>query len=91
MPSPLNSQGFPGGANGKESAWQCRRHKRHRFDPWVGKIPWRTAWPPTPGFMPGEPHGRRSLVGYSPEGRTEPDTTEGLSTLALPSRGWCWH
>ena len=31
--------GFPGGANGKESAYQCRRCKRHRLNPWVGKIP----------------------------------------------------
>ena len=30
---------FPGGATGKEPACQCRRHKRHGFDPWFGKIP----------------------------------------------------
>ena len=47
--------GFPGGASGKESACQCRRHKRHRFDPWIGKIPWRMAWQPTPVSLPGEP------------------------------------
>ena len=35
---------LPGGTSGKEPASQCRRHKRHRFDPWVGKIPWRRAW-----------------------------------------------
>ena len=35
------------------------------FDPWVGKIPWRRAWQPTPVFLPGESHGLRSLVGYS--------------------------
>ena len=40
------------------------------FDPWVGKIPWRRKWHPTPVFLPGESHGRRSLVGYSPWGRT---------------------
>jgi len=56
---------FPGGASGKESACQCRRHKRHRFDPWVGKIPWRRAWELTPVFLPGESHGQRNLVGYS--------------------------
>ena len=39
-----------------------------RFDPWVGKIPWRKAWQPTPVFLPGESHGQRSLVGYSPQG-----------------------
>ena len=33
--------GFPGGASGKEPAFQCRRHRRLRFDPWVRKIPWR--------------------------------------------------
>ena len=60
--------GFPGGARGKESICQCRRH-RHRFDPWVGKTPWRRVWPPTPGFLPGESNGQRSLAGYSPWGR----------------------
>ena len=44
---------------------------RHRFDPWVGKIPWRRAWQPTPVFLPGESHGQRSLVGYSPCGHKE--------------------
>ena len=47
-----------------------------RFDPWVRKIPWRTEWLPTPVFLPGEPNGQRSLMGYSPWGRTESDTTE---------------
>jgi len=55
--------GFPGGASGKEPACQCRRCKKHGFDPWVGKIPWR-AWQPTPIFLPGESHGQRSLAGY---------------------------
>ena len=40
--------------------------KRHRFDPWVRKIPWRTALQPTPVFLPGESHGQKSLVGYGP-------------------------
>ena len=40
--------------------------KRCRLDSWVGKIPWRTAQQPTPVFLPGEIHGQRSLVGYSP-------------------------
>ena len=53
--------GFPGGASGKEPACQCRRHKRHRFDPWVGKTPWRRRWQPTPVILPGESHGQRSL------------------------------
>ena len=42
----------------------------------VGKIPWKRARPPTPVFLPGESHGQKSLVGYSPQGRTESDTTE---------------
>ena len=39
--------------------------KRVRFDPWIGKIPWRRAQQPTPVFLPGESPGQRSLVGYS--------------------------
>ena len=50
----LHWEYFPGGTSGKEHTCQCRRHKRHRFDPWVGKIPWRRAWQPTPVFLPGE-------------------------------------
>ena len=49
------------------------RHKRLGFDPWVRKIPWRRAWQPTPVFSPGESHGQRSLVGYSPWGHKELD------------------
>ena len=44
----------------------CKRPKRCRFDPWVGKIPWRRAWQLTPVFLPGESHAQRSLAGYSP-------------------------
>ena len=57
---------FPGGASGKEPARQYRRYKRHRFDPWVGKIPWRRKWQPIPVFLLGESHGQRRLVGFSP-------------------------
>ena len=56
----------------------CLQCGRPGFNPWVGKIPWRRKWQPTPGFLPGESHGRRSLVGYSPRGRKESDTTEWL-------------
>ena len=42
------------------------RRKTHRSHPWVGKMPWRRAQPPTPVFLPGESHGQRSLVGCSP-------------------------
>ena len=69
-------RGFPGGTSGEEPAYQCRRPKRCRFDPWVGKLPWRRKWQPAPIFLPGEFHGQRSLAGCSPWGHTESDTTE---------------
>ena len=59
--------------SGKESACQCRRPG---FDPWAGKIPWKRKWHSTPVFLPGELHGQRNLVGYSPWGRKESDMTE---------------
>ena len=46
---------------------------------WVGKIPWRREGLPTPVFWPGEFYVQRSLVGYSPWGHQELDTTERLS------------
>ena len=52
---------------------QCRRPK---FDPWVGKIPWRREWLPTSVLLPGEFHGQRSLAGYRPWGGKESDMTE---------------
>ena len=51
--------------SGKEHACQCRRHKRHKFDPWISKRPWRRKWQPTPVFLPGGYHGQSSLAGYS--------------------------
>ena len=42
---------------------------------WAGKIPWRREWQPTPVFLPGESHGQRRLVGYSPWDHKELDTT----------------
>ena len=64
---------FPGGPEAKTSYYQCRVP---RFDPWVGKIPWRRKWQPSPVLLSGKSHGQRSLVGYSPWGRKEWDTTE---------------
>ena len=69
-------RGFPDGASGKEPTCQCRRLKRFEFDPWVGKIPWRRKWQPTPVFLPGKSHGQRSLVGYSPKCLKELNMTE---------------
>ena len=65
--------GFPSGSGGKASACNA---EDPGFDPWVGKIPWRRKWQPTPVFLPEKSHGQRSLVGYSPWGHKELDTTE---------------
>ena len=45
----------------------------------VGKTRWRKKWQPTPVFLPGEFHGQRNLVGYSPRGQKESDTTQKLN------------
>ena len=64
--------GLPRWLRGKESACQC---KRRGFDPWIGKIHWRRKCQRAPVFLPGEFHGQRSLVGNSPWGHKESDTT----------------
>ena len=69
----ISVPGFPGGSGGEESASSAGDPG---FDPWVGKIPWRRKQQPTPVFLPGESHGQRSLVGYSPRGHKESGTTE---------------
>ena len=51
-------------------------HNRCGSHPWACKIPWRRAQQPTPVFLPGESHGRKSLMDYSPLGRRELDTLE---------------
>ena len=68
--------------------------ERHRFDPWVGKNPWRRAWQPTPVFLTGESYGQKSLLGYSPQGCKESDMTEVnenkhkfLNSCHFPVRG----
>ena len=80
-------RGFPGGPSDKEPTCQCRRCS---FDPWVGKMPWRREWQPTPVSLPGESHGQRSLVGHSPWGPKEWTTTEWLNkwpSLLMNSEG----
>ena len=53
-------------------SWWLRQWRIHRqcrrpgFDPWVKKIPWQREWQPTPAFLPGEFHERKSPAGYSP-------------------------
>ena len=79
----LYSYGFPGGASGKEPACQCRRRKRHGFEPWLGKIPWRREWQLTAEFLLRESHGQRSLVGHSPWSHKELAMTEQTGTLGV--------
>ena len=64
---------LPWWLNGKESA--CRSG---RLNPWVGKISWRRVWQPTWVFLPGEFHGQRNLVGYSPWDHKELEATEPI-------------
>ena len=70
---PYITFGLPWKLNSERIHLQCRRPGSN---PWVGKIPWRRKWQPTPVFLPGKSHGWRSLVGYCLWGRTESDTTE---------------
>ena len=67
----------------------CLQCRRPRFDPWVGKIPWRREWQPTPIFLTREIHEQRRQAGYSPWGRKELDTTEQL-THTHTCEMWTW-
>ena len=53
--------GFPGGTSRRRPACRCWGCKIHGFDPWFGKIPWRRARKPTPGFLTGGSHGQRCM------------------------------
>ena len=63
-------------AQGKESICQCRRCRRHRFDSWLGKIPWRRKWQPTSVFLPRRSCVQRCLEGYSLWGHKESNSTQ---------------
>ena len=54
---------LPRWSSDKESACQCRKHGIY---PWVGKIPYRNKWQPTPVVLPWKSNGQKSLAGYSP-------------------------
>ena len=74
-------------------SWQriCLQCRRPGFNPWVGKIPWRRKWQPTPVCLPGEFHEQRSLAGYSPWASKESDKTEHRHTaLDPPTCTWVW-
>ena len=74
----LSLWGLLDGTSGKEPACQCRRHKRHGFNPWVRKIPGRRKQNTATLFFPGKFHGERNLVGYSSWDHKEPDRTENI-------------
>ena len=59
----------------------CLQCRRPGFNPWVRKIPRRRGWQPTPVFLPGESHGQRNLVAYSPWSHKELDPTKWLNTF----------
>ena len=80
--------GFPDGSASKASTCNIGRHRRLGFDPWVGKIPWRRKWQPTPVFLLGKSHGQRNLEGYSPKDCKELDTTEHSSTYIIYVSWW---
>jgi len=67
--------GFPAVTRGKKFTCKFRILKKLRFSPWVGKIPWRRAWQPTPVLLSEESCEQRSLVGYSPWGCKESERT----------------
>ena len=77
--------GFPSGTSGKEPACQCRRCKRCGFDPWVGKIPWRRAWQPTPIFLSGESMDRGAWQAMVHRVAKSQTLLKGLSTNAYQS------
>ena len=52
---------------------------------------WRRKWQPTPVFLPGKSHGQRSLVGYSPWGCKESDTTEWLHLNLIYEKDRIWY
>ena len=56
--------GLPSWLSGKEPACQCKRDRRWRFSPWVGKIPWRRKWQPIPVFLPGSPVDRGAWLQF---------------------------
>ena len=76
---PTDTQGFPSGSDGNESA--CFAGDPGSIPGW-GRFPGEGNGKPTPVFLPGESHGQRSLAGYSLWGHKESDTTEQLSMHA---------
>ena len=66
---------FPGGSDGKASAYNAGDPGSI---PGLGRFSGEGNGQPTPVLLPGKSHGQRSVVGYSPRGRKESDTTKRL-------------
>ena len=78
IPLPALGGGLPKWLSGKESTCQCRRCG---CNPWVGKIPWRRKWQPTPGYSClGNPMDRGAWWAMSMEVAKVSDTTECLGS-----------
>ena len=80
----LSQNGLPRGLTASRICLQCKRHRRHGFNSWVGKIPWRRAWQPTLVFLPGEPHGQRGLGGRSATAHGVAESQTPLKRLSSP-------
>ena len=70
--------GLPKWWNGKESIYQCGWHKRCRFNPWFGKMPWKRRCQPTPVFLLAKFHRQESLVVYSPWSHKKSNTIQHM-------------
>ena len=81
-------QGFLEGGSSKEPTCQCKRCKICRFNPWVGKNPWRRSQQPTPVFLPGEPHGPVEPGGLKSIGSQRVGYNWSDSTCTSVTRLW---
>ena len=78
---------FPSGTVVKSPPAMQETCRKHRFDPWVGKIPWRRKWQPTPVFFPGKSHGQKAW-GVTVHGVAESDTTEHAHSAMKNKHSW---
>ena len=71
---------FPRWHTGKQTACQCRKHKRHGFNPWVGKLPWKWKRQPALVFLPGKSLEKGTWQAIGHRDHKESDTTEHACT-----------
>ena len=79
--------GVPSGASAKEPVCQCRRRKRHGFNPQVRKVPWRRAWPPTPGLLLENPMDRGAWRATAHRGMKDWGRRKWPGVHSLPNSG----